>query len=303
MSNKSPFFYIIKHAPSGSLYAGSKYGADSNPEKFMVQGGYITSSNTVKKLIEKDGLDSFTVELILSEVECGMHVRDFETLFLKRNAIAKDPNWLNSHNNDGFFKFGYGTEGFKQAMMQYYGVENPMHSEQLRNKIKQTCLVKYGTESYSSTNEYKAKYRETCTQRFGGPAPASSEWVKEKMKRTNIQKRGVEYPMQDLRVQEKSRASLMTSHGVSHNSQIDGVKAAKRQKALIKFGVTCTLQSPDVFSRREALRNQRNSREEVALIRKYAKKFNFQLGRGWYQRDDEFIEFMLSEIKDTFGEL
>lgn len=95
-----PYFYIIKHKPSGKLYAGCKYARNSNPKTFMTSLGYKTSQNTIKKLINEDGLESFEIVTILIEKECGCHVHEYETRFLIENNCAKNEEWINCHNNN-----------------------------------------------------------------------------------------------------------------------------------------------------------------------------------------------------------
>jgi len=94
-----PYFYIIQHIPSRKLYAGSKWIKGSHPDTFMTTGGYTTSSKDVNSLIEKDGLDSFQILILLTEEECKCHVYVFETQFLTENNICIRNNWLNKHNN------------------------------------------------------------------------------------------------------------------------------------------------------------------------------------------------------------
>ena len=94
-----PYFYIIRHIPSGKYYAGSKYAKDANPNILMKIDGYKTSSNIIKDLITTDGIESFEKILVLQESECHMHVHDYETIFLQTWDIANDNVWFNRHNN------------------------------------------------------------------------------------------------------------------------------------------------------------------------------------------------------------
>lgn len=112
----SPYFYIIKHLPTGKLYAGAKWKKDANPNNFMKPGGYSTSSKYVHKLIEKDGLESFSIIQLLPEKICGIPVIIYETRFLRENNIRSRENWLNTHHNDGAIRFhGKWSEARKEA--------------------------------------------------------------------------------------------------------------------------------------------------------------------------------------------
>ena len=71
-----PYYYVIRHKPSGKLYAGSQYGKNSDPNNLWET--YFTSSKLVKELIEKDGVDSFEVEYI----DCRPDAREYEQEYL-----------------------------------------------------------------------------------------------------------------------------------------------------------------------------------------------------------------------------
>jgi hypothetical protein len=71
-----PYYYLIRHKPSGKLYAGSQYGKNSDPNNLWTT--YFTSSDLVKKLIEEDGVDSFEIEYI----DCRSDAREYEQNYL-----------------------------------------------------------------------------------------------------------------------------------------------------------------------------------------------------------------------------
>ena len=72
----NPYYYVIKHKPSGKLYIGSQYGKKSDPSNLWET--YFTSSKLVKELIEKDGKDSFIIEYI----DCRLDAREYEQKYL-----------------------------------------------------------------------------------------------------------------------------------------------------------------------------------------------------------------------------
>ena len=74
----TPYFYKIKHIPSGKIYVGSQYGKKSDPSKLWVE--YFTSSKHIKQLIESDGKDSF--ELI--DIKTRNDAREYEQKYLLR---------------------------------------------------------------------------------------------------------------------------------------------------------------------------------------------------------------------------
>lgn len=73
-----PYFYKIKHKPTGRYYIGSQYGIDSDPTKFW--DTYVTSSKYVNLLIEEYGKDSFEIKKIIIRQDA----REYEAKLLKR---------------------------------------------------------------------------------------------------------------------------------------------------------------------------------------------------------------------------
>ena len=97
--NRIPYFYIIEHIRSKVKYAGAKWGKDSDPNNFMKDKGYQTSSKIVKDIIENEGLGSFKIIAVKTEFECKMHVYEYETRWLHDHQCAQSNEWFNRSNN------------------------------------------------------------------------------------------------------------------------------------------------------------------------------------------------------------
>jgi len=74
----NPYFYKIKHKPTGKYYIGSQYGINSDPTTFW--DIYFTSSKYVKLLLEEYGKDSFEIKKIIIRQDA----REYEAKLLKR---------------------------------------------------------------------------------------------------------------------------------------------------------------------------------------------------------------------------
>jgi hypothetical protein len=102
-----PYFYIIRHIPTGKQYAGCKFAKDADPKKFMTIDGYKTSSKNILKIIKNEGLESFEiVDMILEDeikIPFGFEsVYEYETFFLREKNVMMDDMWFNQHNNRDF---------------------------------------------------------------------------------------------------------------------------------------------------------------------------------------------------------
>jgi hypothetical protein len=79
------------------MYYGSKYGKDADPEMFWVEGGYFTSSVSVKQLIIEYGAESFepkVTRVFTTAEEALAH----EYRFIERVGAVRSPMWLNENN-------------------------------------------------------------------------------------------------------------------------------------------------------------------------------------------------------------
>ena len=131
-----PYFYIIRHISSKKLYAGCRYAKGCNPSELLTRGGYYTSSNTIRKIIEIEGLEAF--EIIRIDTYCdGLHPHDYETLFLEINNVSKSSIWYNIHENSSS---AFNSATFKKNMLNKYGVDNYGRLPQAKKKSSETVI-------------------------------------------------------------------------------------------------------------------------------------------------------------------
>jgi len=246
-----PYFYIIRHIPTGKQYAGAKWGKNSDPNTFMKPGGYKTSSKTIHKL----GINNFEIVDIILEDEIRMpfgweSVYEYETWFLKSNNIAGDNNWINAHNNTiGAWK----SEEYKKAMIKRYGTEEPINSIEIINKMIKNNNIKYGCDWYSQTEDWKIKCREKSIEKYGvdhmlkSPAVINkrkesirvkygcenvfqSSLIKEQIKATKLEK----YKNENYNNSEQSKITCTEKYGVSNYSKTE----THRKSASAKMKIT-----------------------------------------------------------------
>lgn len=67
-----------------------------------------------------------------------------------------------------------------QTMLKKYNVENALHSEVFKDKMRQTNIERYGVESYTQTKEYNEKVKETCLKKYNVEHISKLEEVKKK---------------------------------------------------------------------------------------------------------------------------
>jgi len=96
MSDRVPYTYFVLHIPTGKKYYGSKYGKGANPETFWKPGGYFTSSEKIRNLIQEYGTDSFRAE-VRKIFETPDLALKYEYRFLNKVNALNKVEWLNEN--------------------------------------------------------------------------------------------------------------------------------------------------------------------------------------------------------------
>jgi hypothetical protein len=230
----TPYFYIIQHKTSKKMYAGSRWAIGCHPSEFMQPYGYKTSSAEINSIIMTEGLSIF--DILRIDTNCdGIHVYDYETVFLQSLNCAELDNWYNKHNN--YFPL-YNSIQLYNIKQEKYGdpnYNNPEKQKQTRidnnggtfwseeeleksrktryakndgkyfaddwgSKQKQTRINNNSNEKYFA-DDWIEKTRNTKTDRYGDPNYNNPE----KYKETNNEKFGYDNAMKSPVIKEKSR--------------------------------------------------------------------------------------------------
>ena len=266
-----PYFYIIQDTHNGMYYAGSKWGKGSNPSNFMVEGGYETSSETIKELIRQHGLNRFVIRKI-RRFETGEEAHDYESRFLRKLDAKKHPRFYNGHNNDGYMD----VNKMKIIMMELYGVDNFFKHPDFQIILRNTIQEKYGVDSALQHPEIYAKYENTMYSRYGVTNPSQIPKIKEKIRNTKEERYG--------------------------NSTFVNPEKAD-ETCLQRYGVRRPCQQPHIKERYSDLQQYRMTREIVEELKKLieiAKYMEIDYGslglkRFWWQSNEEKL-FELKNI-------
>jgi len=151
-----PYYYVIKHKPSGKLYVGSQYGKNSNPENLLTT--YFTSSKLVKELIEKDGVESFEIEYI----DCRPDAREYEQKFLMKR--------YEKHGRDKFLQLYLNRNLSPGILLTEEIIEKANKKRRISNSISAKKLIKEGRHNFQmQINPSKfEKNRKKSSERMKG---------------------------------------------------------------------------------------------------------------------------------------
>ena len=254
------------------MYAGSRWAKGCHPNEFMQPNGYLTSSNEVLEIIDKEGIDVFKIISITTRFGTTS-AYEYESKFLQENKCAESDDWYNKHNNTGVMSFG--TAQFKSQMIEKYGVDHisksstykdikrntfmknfgveyPFQSEIIRNKSNTTKLERYGSPNYNNTEKNKTtklerygdenfnnthKTKETKLERYGDENFNNQE----KIKSTTLNKYGTDSTNKVDSIKDKKKISFSTKYGVDWFTSSEEFKIKSKNSCLEKYGVEHTL--------------------------------------------------------------
>jgi len=215
----------------------------------MQPNGYQTSSSTIQKIIEKEGLDAFVVVEIRTIDEVG-NVHDYETNFLVENNCAASEKWINFHNNTSI---SFGSDEFKSIMLLKYGVETPSKLPEVKDKQRKTNLEKYGVEYQAQRPEVQSKCMDTNIKRYGCKYTFQSSEIHEKSRKTDMERYGVRHSAQSVKVKDKQRKTNLEKYGVEYQAQRPEVQSKFRKTNLERYGVEFPAQIPENKEKMKAL--------------------------------------------------
>ena len=231
-----PYFYIIQHKISKKMYAGSRLAKGCHPDEFMQIGGYTTSSKIINLIIEQEGLESFDILRIDTNLDM-LSAYEYETTFLKCIDCSGSDNWYNAHNNMGM---SFGLPEFydksKQTLFDNYGVTHNSQIPEVRDNIKQTLFVNYGVEHNSQIPEVKQNKINKSQSKYGVDNVFQNEEIKEKSKRTMLEKTGFDNASKVKEFQEKKKQTSMKNFGFEYASQSQEIKDRVKSTNIEKSG-------------------------------------------------------------------
>jgi len=185
----------------------------------------------------------------------------------------------------------------KDTMVARYGVEHPLQSEEIKNKLKDTLISRYGVETVSQVNP--TQRADTNLKKYGTASPLGSKTIKDKIAKTNLEKYQADTPFGNKEIQKKCISSIQEKYGVRNVLMLDENKQKAKQANIEKYGSTSSFSSPVVQEKRIQ-----------TLIQKYGVEHQSQIHHNkelldQYHNDEKFIEIYnsydyVSEIADYF---
>jgi len=170
-----PYYYVIKHKPSGKLYAGSQYGKNSDPSNLLKT--YFTSSKVVKQLIEKDGADSFVIE----HVDCRPDAREHEQNYLME--------MYKKYGREKFLDLYLNRNLSPGIILTQDIIERANVKRKVSNSISSKKLMKEGRHNFQTHRPYQSiESKNKLIERMRGNNYGSFRKMTDELKKTLSEK-------------------------------------------------------------------------------------------------------------------
>ena len=292
-----PYFYIIEHIKTNKYYVGSKFGKNSNPKLLLKPNGYNTSSKTIRKIIEKEGLNSFKIRKI-KIFDLPEEAYIYETRFLRKVKASSNKRFFNRHNNE---RRCPGTFDYEKYMMENYGVKNNMQSPELHKRFTEKFFEKYGVINPSQIPEVKKKIENTMMKKYGAIHNFSKGKTRDKFIADMIKEYGVDNCSKIEYVKEKKKKKAQERYGVNCVFQSEEVKKKIENTMMKKYGYINPGQSTYLKEKHSKRLKENHERPIVKQILQYTRKYKIKLGQGWPNKKIKDLEIILEKLVKEYG--
>ena len=127
------------------------------------------------------------------------------------------------------------------TMVDRYGVENPLQSEEIKGKLIQTNMERYGVPFVMQNPDVQAKQRLT-TEANGGYGVANPK-IREQIQTTVMEKYGVDNVLKSPTIREKIQATNIERYGTPVAASSPIVQNKIQSTNLERYGTKCVLSS------------------------------------------------------------
>lgn len=198
-----------------------------------------------------------------------------------------------------------GQEKAKKTFLKNYGVEHPMHSEEVKQKIANTCIEKFGVKSPLESKEVLEKIKQTNLDKYGVEVPLQAKCIREKVQATCLKRYGKRTPLEVPDILEETRESLLESHGVMNPFESKEIREKIKQTNTKKYGgpsPMCSKQIQDKVKDTLIERHGVDNPVKIEYVKEKIKKTNLKkYGAEYPLGSDEIKEKIKKTNLEKYG--
>lgn len=202
---------------------------------------YYRQPNSMNDTVRKFGLaNRYQLKKILAKYGIAEHSEKTKRALQKNN---REKTCLAKYGVRCTFSSEDPSINGKAAMAEKYGVEHPLQSTAIFDKMTQTKIERYGNANYNNATKAKdtrlKKYGRANVGEFGSP----------EHDKAMIEKYGVSNPLKNESLKQKAEQTLFEHYGVRHPSENKELNEKRRQTMLSRYGVEGMLQKPEYYQK------------------------------------------------------
>ena len=229
------------------FYAGCRYAIGCRASELLQINGYLTSSKTVKKLINEEGLDSFVIDRV-KEFTTKFGGYRYETRFLKKINVPFNDKFINLSRNTPYCPDILSIRLAKiKTSLARYGAKNPMQNRAVRARQVNTVVSRYGVDNISKLSCIKASKLKTRLENNGGVY--ETELQRSIRYKTNTDRYGDNLPTRNVEVKAKTKQTCLSRYGVEFVLQVPEIRETIKQTCIDKYGVDNPSKSKEVIDK------------------------------------------------------
>jgi len=137
--------------------------------------------------------------------------------------------------------YGCSRIKYEKTSIIKFGVNNPMQNDEIKNRLKDTILNKYGREFYLQTDDKKEKGTQTCLTKYGVENPMQDTKIKNKAKNTKREKYGDHY--------EKITEKIIKTKKEKYGEHYEKITEKINLTNVKKYGCDYPLQNKDIYNK------------------------------------------------------
>ena len=137
----------------------------------------------------------------------------------------------------------------KKTNLTKFGVEFPIQSENIQNKLQATNMEKYGVANVMHSKKHKNRQQLSVEKNYGVKNPSQSNKVKDKKKKTMLKNYGVEFGLQNKEIQNKLKQTNLERYGFEYANKNEIIKNRIKDLFFKKYGVYNPMHVEEFFKK------------------------------------------------------
>ncbi len=179
------------------------------------------------------------------------NVEFYEKCAIVKRNIKRNPNTLFGATREEL------TQVTKENNLKKYGVDHPIKTKKVQDKVKKTNLEKYGVENIMQQAAGKERQKASLLANYGVTSPLKNLDIKQKAQETMRANYGVSHSLQNSGLKAKHDATLFANYGVSSPLKSDKIKEKIKLANIDKYGVENVRQVVEVSRKIEATNQEK----------------------------------------------